>query len=501
MSLRDEFGLPPRRVASAQVHATSDSPLQAAASLDLAWRVVLAAEQRVAEQRKAAIIEHSRPVLGIRARRGAVQEKSVHESPDRPTAAHGSRAILPAPLASGEPHAPPIPARQLLSLRSSRAASNLVHSTVAGEGDAIQSEDCERLSRELRGSALSANGHTARRRKHQSNDCGIAVSGQSIGQRPPTSGSSGWPPDARSDADASPSTVRVLIEADSGERVGISAAPVAAMCPTSGELSELQCQAEREWQAQCAAGPALDFQTEPFSSEQFPTTFSMSDGANRPGLSPWSGRSLLTSEPVSPVPTIATSAETAASSGELWQAHALKMGNAAVAGHFEVLPGSDEQSVHAAVPQPASAGADRSSGGGTSAASARCARRTTINGAHAHVKHAAAAPSSAQEHLSLQRPGVSIRRSRSMPAQRKSAEESGQKTKHGRSSCTRRVAGSHCSMPKSTNAAAAGAGAVAAKKRARASRKLMLPFAYAEDDPRVGHVESADGRVLPEYLP
>jgi hypothetical protein len=56
-------------------------------------------------------------------------------------------------------------------------------------------------------------------------------------------------------------------------------------------------------------------------------------------------------------------------------------------------------------------------------------------------------------------------------------------------------------MPKSTIAAAAGAGAVAAKKRAKASRKLMLPFAYAEDDPRVLHVECADGRVIPEFLP
>jgi hypothetical protein len=47
-------------------------------------------------------------------------------------------------------------------------------------------------------------------------------------------------------------------------------------------------------------------------------------------------------------------------------------------------------------------------------------------------------------------------------------------------------------MPKSTAAAAAGAGAVAAKKRAKSSKKLMLPFAYAEDDPRVKHVEAAE---------
>jgi len=57
------------------------------------------------------------------------------------------------------------------------------------------------------------------------------------------------------------------------------------------------------------------------------------------------------------------------------------------------------------------------------------------------------------------------------------------------------------SMPKSTAATAAGAAAVAVKKRQRnTSRKLMLPFAYAEDDPRVQHVASTEGRTADEFV-
>eukprot|EP00928_Gymnodinium_smaydae_P033407 TRINITY_DN23939_c0_g1_i1.p1 TRINITY_DN23939_c0_g1~~TRINITY_DN23939_c0_g1_i1.p1 ORF type:complete len:643 (+),score=82.10 TRINITY_DN23939_c0_g1_i1:68-1930(+) len=58
------------------------------------------------------------------------------------------------------------------------------------------------------------------------------------------------------------------------------------------------------------------------------------------------------------------------------------------------------------------------------------------------------------------------------------------------------------SMPRSTAATAAGAGAVAAKKRQKgASKKLVLPFAYADDDPRIFHVESCVGQSSPEFLP
>lgn len=58
------------------------------------------------------------------------------------------------------------------------------------------------------------------------------------------------------------------------------------------------------------------------------------------------------------------------------------------------------------------------------------------------------------------------------------------------------------SLPRSTASAAAGAGAVAAKTRRKgSSKRLVLPFAYSDNDPRVVHVESCEGRVSPEYSP
>lgn len=182
---------------------------------------------------------------------------------------------------------------------------------------------------------------------------------------------------------------------------------------------------------------------------------------------------------------------------------------------------------------PASAGAMRAlpptageKYGGSASASARARRATSTNApAQPSAQRAVSGPtpaapgpsapssattaatagaSAAQEPFSPTRPGAAMRRSRSMPAPRKSADDNVLKPKMARSSfAARRTAESKnsCSMPKSTAAAAAGAGAVAAKKRAKSGKKLMLPFAYAEDDPRVGHVESADGRIAPEYLP
>jgi hypothetical protein len=146
------------------------------------------------------------------------------------------------------------------------------------------------------------------------------------------------------------------------------------------------------------------------------------------------------------------------------------------------------------------AAVEKGAGTASVAASARAGRRTTISSAHRVTASNASrsdpvvssAPTS--EPVSPQRPGAAIRRSRSMPAPRKSAEDSAPKPKLARSFTRHRAlaTGSSSSMPKSTAAAAAGAGAVAAKKRAKSSKKLMLPFAYAEDDPRVKHVEAAE---------
>jgi len=61
--------------------------------------------------------------------------------------------------------------------------------------------------------------------------------------------------------------------------------------------------------------------------------------------------------------------------------------------------------------------------------------------------------------------------------------------------------GTTAASVKSTAATSAGSGAAAVKKRPKKSRKLVLPFAYADDDLRVICVESCEGQVLPEYLP
>mmetsp|Transcript_41929 Transcript_41929/g.96213 ORF Transcript_41929/g.96213 Transcript_41929/m.96213 type:complete len:408 (+) Transcript_41929:126-1349(+) len=61
-----------------------------------------------------------------------------------------------------------------------------------------------------------------------------------------------------------------------------------------------------------------------------------------------------------------------------------------------------------------------------------------------------------------------------------------------------RVADRTCSrLPRPAPAAAS---LVTAKRKAKGKR-LTLPFAFGEDDPRVAHLEATDGRILAEYLP
>lgn len=509
--IREELGLLPRRVASAQPRATSDSALQSAASLDLAWRVVLAAEQRVAEQRKAAIVDNPRPHLGHRNR--LPKDRPSHETPDRPTAAHGSQAVLSLADGSGGLKVSALPARN--GARSGRTGTWNPSNSIVTEGDPRDLEECERIAREIRGGGVNAVQARQRRGPQQSSpggDCGIAVSGQSIRQpHRPIANGSGWtvPPwslDGRPDAEAAPPVQRVLLEAYPGETpsppVGV-AAPPPTKAQLQDELSELQRQAELLWQAQCSGGPdhevperIVHVKSEPSSSPEFGPK-----GSDASADQSWN--------------------ETEANS-ELWPPEARPhstndISPAQAQGSVPGSAGPQGQAQEREGVQPALATTERANGTGAPAASARSNRRASGNTAvtanrttsgSGAAASSAAAPS-AQEPFSPQRrinaactDGASIRRSRSMPAARKSAEESGQKNKTVRSSFARRSAApGSTSMPKSTTAAAAGAGAVAAKKRARKSQKLMLPFVYAEDDPRIGHVESADGRIVPEFLP
>lgn len=102
---------------------------------------------------------------------------------------------------------------------------------------------------------------------------------------------------------------------------------------------------------------------------------------------------------------------------------------------------------------------------------------------------------------------ATVRRSRSMPADKRDdeAQPGGLSSKAPMALLlSRRGRGSMpmSALPKSTAAAAAGAGSVAARVRKKgSSRKMVLPFSYAADDPRFFHVESTEGRIIPEFLP
>lgn len=89
-----------------------------------------------------------------------------------------------------------------------------------------------------------------------------------------------------------------------------------------------------------------------------------------------------------------------------------------------------------------------------------------------------------------------MRRCKSMPATptvtKKGRGGSGQSHHKGASAL----------LPKSTAAAAAGAGSIAAKVRKKGGcRKMVLPFSYGINDPRLLHVEQAEGPCCPEFLP
>jgi len=429
-----------QRVGSAQARSASESasPVQSAASLDLAWRVVFAAEQR-----KAALMEHTRPVA-FRSRRLGEKTSLPHDSPDRPNGAHGSRAILPTFGGGGELQVSPHPARPVLrSSRVPQVAQCEGDFQVSGRSAQTAQSEGEDFTREVRTGKEGSSGsrRRAKESQQQSAECGIAVSGQSVlRQRPPTSTTAGWPPEAPRSAESAP------------ERLSGATINAAAFMSSSTQECRSTCSAQEFLEA---------LQVDAAQSE-----------GERTGLQTLDR----------PLSTQSDQEAVRVAQGHDGQ-HAPSS-----AGEVRVLV-------------PASGSADKS--GSTAAfASARSTRpRATISTANSKTCTfgSSVAAATSAEPLSPQRP---VRRTQSMPARRK-GEESCPKPKLGRSSFARRVVDSTelQKCRRSTATAAAGAGAVAVKKKAKASGKLMLPFAYAEDDPRVAHVEAADGRIIPEFLP
>lgn len=501
-SLRDESGLAQRRADSAHVRTTtSDSPVQSA-SLELAWRVVFAAEQR-----KAALMEHARP-LGFKRRRSDEKISLSHrEATDRPAA----RNYPPRVGLGGANH---------FSLQ-------VVSAAAAQETECVEREELER-SRDSRANPSSREAVAVARRRAQGQaiaaepNCGIAVSGQSLIVRRPTTPceTDEWAQEATLQTNA-----RYLIENGMGHPI-----------PAFVEQADLSWQSLSSADGQAQASPPVrsDILGQANSAcagwtEDIPPALLIQralpaglsggrpswphalaekpDGTlgKRSESSPERPRTSGEPEHIATADRPRTVGDSDRVAGQDLARTRASASNAPIGRDLRHVPSySDDNDVGELQVEGSQLDSvvvvEKTSSTVGVAASARAARRTTFslaprvtvnNSSRADV---AASSATASEPLSPQRPGASIRRSRSMPAPRKSAEESASKPKLARSSGRHRslASGHSSSMPKSTAAAAAGAGSVAAKKRAKSSKKLMLPFAYAEDDPRVGHVESCE---------
>lgn len=94
------------------------------------------------------------------------------------------------------------------------------------------------------------------------------------------------------------------------------------------------------------------------------------------------------------------------------------------------------------------------------------------------------------------RSSAAIRRCKSLPA-------TPTVTKKGRGSAKdAHSKAASALLPKSTTSTAAGAGSSAAKVRKKGcSKKMVLPFSYGTNDPRLLHVEQAEGPCCPAFLP
>lgn len=569
--------LNPRRAGSAHARAQSDSPVQSTASLELAWRVVFAAEQR-----KAALIENARP-LAFRARRSLAREKSPVKSEihDRPPAAHGTRFVQQVqvselspgaqlvthrlqavPRGSGQAEREPIEreapsvAPGMLGVPSTEAVGSRGGASIVcpspwalATGSGAEAERAVNGLRSIShgGSIISSSSSSRRRGQTSTTAPGsgeIAVSGQSITrqlatrERPapiqpiPTVWAEGgshpsqaWPSDksslppctvaletrrAQDTQQSATSEARVLLAGQGGQagassgsatEVGASERAREASPSTPHETSDAVPEHEVNHIVDTPAAPLS-----PASAKCRGVTCCIPEPASS---SAWVSSEQLPEEPRRSVEFLA-----------------LETREDLVCTDVAAAPVSS-----AAAPSRATCSTSLVSTGGGNAstttivtAPARTRRTTVANAYRASAVQTKDLGTSSKAHAdeSPCSPGVSpgvvrssassMRRSKSMPATRKSTDDvSGKAGNKGVRSAFNRHRGLHksansdaasSSMPKSTAAAAAGAGSVAAKKRAKgSSKKLMLPFVYAEDDPRVFHVESADGRIVPEYLP
>lgn len=461
--------------AGVQARALSDSPVQSAASLELAWRVVYAAEQR-----KAALVDNTRP-LAYRKRCNLGRDKSPGFQRDRLAVAHGIRGAPSAEVAE-----PSLDDGAALALRSPVGRRCLqvapVDSTF-GAGSAVAS------SRSATGNGMSVALKslyprqllvaTQQQCKEQQQ---VALHEQLLFQQQHHQHQLNAGP-ALGDAAATLHSVPVSEQMSSDCQAILSGLPPVVASDGAVTASSAKVAAEACLQSCLPDDAARCLPTAMLSQSALLDSIHR----NSPGTVPSSSSARVTRK-VSAAPgamsvasssgrggTVAVSADPAFAStsgssatpcdagGQLASQRIFaneKISSLAIR-RSRSLPASEEKRTSSETPQ------ERRNGASGTAASSSGGRTSGQNGT---VGHASQQPKA----------------KRSIPA-------GGHKASSSASS----------SMPKSNGASAAGAGSVAAKKRAKALKKVMLPFWYADDDPRVGHIGDVglEGRILPEFLP
>lgn len=607
---------PQRRVGNGHARAHTESP----APLELAWRVVFEAEQR-----KAALIEHSRPPANRNRRpREAVSLRDLDRSLPLANVSQGSRAV-----ATGEPsgQSAQAPLRQLtraggppgfplqvltvsmpeLAPDAEAPTGDLLQTTTAAAMAAISSPPPSAAApaittgaptaggaigststgtapasgppaREARatqapailgpapGGAGSGGPAAPARRRGQvlgtavgaafDHNCGIAVSVQSLTRQPaaPAASAAAVPGPSRQRSPVGQPAVAGGLEEVGAATVNVpqpanwsAAGPDTAASSTSQAMASVEQQLAAA-RAAAAAGPPPSRQEQRDSAAYSvhaaaayarwgrPLDFNPTAAASTAPASGSAGDDRLEAAATGsgrPEPQSAGSSPGAGGSAGANAASAAGAAPAASAGsgtpEVSEPPGTAAAAASSSgagrPPLPPTSSANDSEGSGAADGMRQRSAGSTVVHQVASRKPprrcataAAAVRSRATDGEDLDDDDSGsperIRRSKSMPATRKwladdaLAKPCRVKSPPPPASFGRRqlqhgtpAPSASSSMPKSTAAAAAGAGAVAAKKRSRGSKKLMLPFAYSEDDPRVGHVECAEGRISPEFLP
>lgn len=463
------------RLAAEDPDCGGDLASQGSNLLELAWRVVHAAEQR-----KVALMERTRP-LASRARQPLVRENSPQVWRDRPVAATGSRAegVTPPPRPSS---------RHILGSPCVQKAHTADQAFLERELAAVEPETPPQPGQGSQGNTTPVS--TGSRRRPQS---GVPEPETASSMR--AKSATGRPLPNILWAAEGPVVLAGAGEA-AAEAAGAAAASRAAPAQEAGTGSAgAIASAERgraESPREQAGLPPKAPQAAPSPPSECPREAPTPSASSAPS-SRQSGRGAK-------LPAGADDAEAEATLATEARACDPAVSN----GYPEVLV-TPPNTTTSAVRRGSAASVASTSG------QPRAVRRNRVGsvslrsseGAADSSGVAAAAVAAAAGNASG-RVTAAIRRSKSMPV----AENKRGSEEHGKSNAAPmlrkgRTSGSS-GMSKSTATAAAGAGSVATRVRKRAallsSKKMALPFAYPPDDPRFFHIESTGGLMCPAFL-